>query len=151
MIFVRRGKYRQVLPRRRFTVQFLKKPVLLRARKRSYRGRDVKLISLKYRGREGFAVITGCSVNTRIKCARCNADRQVGKAARLSYTRFSKLALLPLRAPVSSLSLCLLPFPFFFRSLSRSCHGGESHFRATEFLRDDRGEPGTACIQIRGT
>jgi len=63
----------------------LKKPVLLRARKRSYCGRDVKLISLKYRGREGFAVITGCSVNTRIKCARCNADRQVGKRSGLSY------------------------------------------------------------------
>lgn len=60
----------------------LKKPVLLRARKRSYRGRDVKLISLKYRGREGFAVIAGCSVNTRIKCAQCNADRQVGKRSK---------------------------------------------------------------------
>lgn len=92
----------------------LKKPVLRRARKRSYRGRDVKLISLKYRGREGFAVITGCSVNTRIKCARCNADRQVGKAARLSYTRFSKLALLPLHASPSS-----SPVPFFFLDLFR--------------------------------
>jgi len=67
----------------------LKKPVLLRARKRSYRGRDVKLISLRYRGREGFAVITGCSVNTRIKCARCNADRQEENvAAQLSLHPF---------------------------------------------------------------
>lgn len=93
----------------------LKKPVPRRARKRSYRGRDVKLISLKYRGREGFAVITGCSVNTRIKCARCNADRQVGKrsGAIVPCTRFSKLAVVT--------SPCSLPLPDLFSpSFSRS-------------------------------
>lgn len=120
----------------------LKKPVLLRARKRSYRGRDVKLISLKYRGREGFAVITGCSVNTRIKCAvqrwstggKRNRRDCPTLVSRNSRCYLSSPSLLPSRHSL------LLSF-FFFDPFRGSRHGGESHFRATEFLRADRGEP----------
>jgi len=121
--------------RRPFHHPVLREPVLGRARKRSYRGGDVKLISLKYRGQEGFAIIAGCSVNMQIKRARYNADRQVGRKSSSGIVLHAFLAHLPISAPPPrssflssslSLSLCLLPslapfFPLAFspRSLSR--------------------------------
>lgn len=122
----------------------LKKPVLLRARKRSYRGRDVKLISLKYRGREGFAVIAGCSVNMRIKCARCNADRQVGKRSKRDCPIHS---FLETRVVTFLLSL-LLSFSFlffFFRSLSRLATEEKVIFERRNFYEPTAGS-GSRCV-----
>lgn len=148
MIFVRREKYRQVLSRRHFTVQF-------------WRNRYFSSSAEKKLPRERCKVnLLEISRTRRI----CRNYRLLGKHAdkvravqRWSTGgKSSAIVLHPFLETRVVTSPCprLFPSPSsvpFFRSLSRSCHGGESHFRATEFLRDDRGEPGIACIQIRGT